>query len=322
MSDLAAITCLFSYVKNDYIAKRHRQFRRKLEKQGVELFTIELAFFDEEYLLKEEDTYLRLRTNTVLWHKETLLNILVKRLPPRIKKIAWLDCDIFIEDDNWAEEASELLDKHTVVQLGRKHLYLNKQGQIERTHMTLGYGLHHGSPDWNNYAKHHPGLGWVSSRDLFSKYGGLFEYGLSGGGDGMMGYIFANGTGGDPNDMKNWVMDWKLGFYSKHSPTIIDKLKDYKDRVAPYVNGSVSYLDSRVFHGYHAPQRRRGYASRPKVLSGIDFHKDLLKDKNGLFKWKDMRYNLVFEKFFSMKDSQENLKKNISYDEVNIENIL
>ena len=31
---------------------------------------------------------------------------------------------------------------------------------------------------------------------------------------------------------------------------------------------------------------------------------------------------LVFEEFFSMKDKQEGLTKNISYEKINIENIL
>ena len=103
---------------------------------------------------------------------------------------------------------------------------------------------------------------------------------------------------------------------------MIDKLRDYRDMVAPYVDGSVSYLDTKVFHRYHAPQSRRGYLSRPSVLNGINLHKDITKDQNGLFKWTNMRYNLVFEEFFSMKDKQEGLTKNISYEKINIENIL
>ena len=117
--DIAAITCFFSYVKNLHAAKVHEQFKKKLEKQGVKLYTIELAFFDEDFLLG--DTYLQLRTDTVLWHKEALLNILVNRLPPHVKKIAWLDSDIFIEDDDWAKKLSRELDHYKIVQLGRKH---------------------------------------------------------------------------------------------------------------------------------------------------------------------------------------------------------
>ena len=318
--DLVAITCFFSYVKNSRAAQVHKQFKKKLEEQGVKLYTIELAFFDEDFLL--EDAYLRLRTNTVLWHKEALLNILANRLPPYVKKIAWLDSDIFIEDDDWAKKLSEELNEYKIVQLGRKHFYLTPEGKIERDHMTLGYGLHNSVEDWSNYAKYHPGLGWAASRELFSHHGGLFEYGLSGGADGMMGYIFGNGARKGSNDMKDWIVPRKYQTYQEHNPSMIDKLREYKDTVAPYVDGSVSYLDTKVFHRYHAPQSRRGYLSRPSVLNGINLHKDVRKDQNGLFKWTNMRYNLVFEKFFSMKDKQENLQRNISYEKVNIKSVL
>ena len=318
--NLAAITCFFSYAQNSLSVQRYKEFKANLERQGVKLYAVELAFDDEEFLLG--DVYLRLRTDTVLWHKESLLNILVKRLPPYVKKIAWLDCDIFIEKSNWSEEVSDLLNDYKIVQLGSEHIYLDNAGHIQRQHKTLGYGAHHQKADWGNYAEYHPGLGWAASRDLFSKCGGLFNYGLSGGADGMMGYIFANGKGEDPNNMRTWIREERYELYKEFCPTIIEKLEDYKNAIAPYVNGSVTYLDSKVWHRYHAPQSRRGYMSRPEVLRGIDLNKDLLKSDSGLFKWRDMRYNLVFEKFFSMKDKQEGLQNNISYEKVNIQNIL
>ena len=319
--DIAAITCFFSYAKNPHSVQRYKEFKARLKRQGVDLYTIELAFFDEDYLL-DEDVYLRLRTDTVLWHKESLLNILAKRLPPHIKKIAWLDCDIEIADEAWPAKVSKLLNEYKVVQLGREHLYLAPNGRIERKHSTLGYGLHSGAKDWGNYAKYHPGLGWASSRELFSSYGGLFEYGLSGGADGMMGYIFGGGAKTGDNDMKDWILPRKYKLYEECVPSMIDKLREFRDKTVEYVNGSVTYLDSTIWHKYHAPQRRRGYLSRPNILKGIDLYKDLKKDDFGLFKWKDMRYNLVFKKFFSMKDKQEGLQSNISYEKVNIENIL
>ena len=321
MDDLAAITCFFSYVKNSHAVKRHEEFKARLQKQGVTLYTIELAFFDEDYLLGD-DVYLRLRTNTVLWHKECLLNILVKRLPPYVKKVAWLDCDIEIADDEWPAKVSSLLNEYKIVQLGREHLYLAPNGRIERKHSTLGYGVQSGAEDWGNYAKYHPGLGWASSRELFSRYGGLFEYGLSGGADGMMGYIFGGGARTGEDDMKDWILPRKYKLYEEHSPSIINKLKEFRDKTAKYVNGSVTYLDTKIRHKYHAPQGRRGYLSRPNILKGIDLYKDVSKDESGLFKWRDMRYNLVFKKFFSMKDNQEQLRNNISYKEINIESIL
>ena len=319
--DLAAITCFFSYAKNLQAVQRYKEFKSTLEKQGVKLYTIELAFFDEDYLL-DGNVYLRLRTDTVLWHKEALLNILANRLPPHVKKIAWLDSDIFIEDDDWAKKLSRDLDHYNVIEIGREHIYLNKEGDVEREHMTSGYAIHHKISTWKDFSKYHPGLGWASRRELFTQHGGLFKYGLSGGGDGVMAYIFGKSRWLSMRkmEMSNWMPDWKYNIFKDGCPSMIEKVKEYRDKVIPYVDGKVSYLDSRVIHKYHAPVARRNYMSRPHVLKGIDLHNDILEDSNGLFKWRDMRYNKVFETFFNMKDNQSNDR--VSYKNVNIGGLL
>ena len=320
-NDFAAVTCFFSYVKNAHAVQRYKEFKDNLERQGVRLYTIELAFFDEDFLLKD-DVYLRLRTDTVLWHKESLLNALVKRLPPRIKKIAWLDCDIEIEDDNWSEKARDLLEKYNVIEMGREHIYLDKEGDVEREHMTSGYAIHHKISEWKDFSKYHPGLGWASRRELFTQCGGLFKYGLSGGGDGIMAYIFGKSRWLSMRkmEMSNWMPDWKYNIFKDGCPSMIEKVKEYRDKVIPYVDGKVSYLDTKVIHRYHAPAGRRNYMTRPHVLNGIDLCNDLSEGSNGLFEWKDMRYNKVFETFFNMKDDQN--RGSVRYTKVNVKNIL
>ena len=49
--DIAAITCFFSYAKNPHSVQRYKEFKARLKRQGVDLYTIELAFFDEDYLM-------------------------------------------------------------------------------------------------------------------------------------------------------------------------------------------------------------------------------------------------------------------------------
>ncbi len=167
LDDFTAITCFFSYTKNSYAIKRYKEFRDNLERQGVRLYTIELAFNNEEYLL-DGDIYLRYRTDTVLWHKESLLNSLVKRLPPHIKKVAWLDSDIFIEDDTWALEASKALDKHKLLQIGKDYHFLKESTPDsddwdikERSSMkTIGWAYVNTPRKKCDFKYHHVGLGY------------------------------------------------------------------------------------------------------------------------------------------------------------------
>jgi hypothetical protein len=305
MSDLAAITCFFSYAKNPYAVKRYKEFQENLHRQGVRLYTVELAFFDRDYLLNPivdwEPTYthlpiyLKLRSNTVLWHKESLLNELVKKLPPHIKKVAWLDSDIFIQDDSWARRTSELLDEDKLVQIGSNFHFLKENGEKERPSMRSIAYAYKNSPDKQcDFKYNHVGLGWAANRDFFDKVG-LFDYDVTGAGDTITYY-----SAGGLMDLKG--TKWIRNVYQKKCPTILDHVTKYAEKSYSYTKGKVNYLDVDVRHMYHGPRGRRGYYSRMDLLKGIDFNNDIFRDTSGLFEWKDKRRNKPFEVFFSMKD--------------------
>lgn len=324
MNDFAVITCFFSYAKNYYAIKRYKEFQENLNRQGVKLYTVELAFFDNGYLLHPDDEpeprevlletshgfsdrlpiYLRLRTDTVLWHKETLLNILVKRLPPHIKKIAWLDSDIFIQDDDWAQKISKLLDKDKLVQIGSDFHFLKEDGEKERSSMKSIAFAYKNLPDKKcDFKYHHVGLGWAANRDFFNEVG-LFDYDITGAGDTIT-YYSAGGL------MKEKGTEWIRHVYKKKCPTILDHLSKYAEKCHAHVKGKINYLDVEVNHMYHGHMERRGYFSRMDLLKGIDFNKDMFRDNSGLFEWKDKKRNKPFEIFFSMKD--EHMDKKCEY---------
>src|SRR5437867_4278139 len=52
----------------------------------------------------------------ILWQKERLLNLALRTLPPSCKKVAWIDCDVVFQADDWAERTSRLLDRFMLVQ--------------------------------------------------------------------------------------------------------------------------------------------------------------------------------------------------------------
>ena len=303
--DFAVITCFFSYSKNSYAIKRYKEFRDNLKRQGVRLCTIELAFNDEEYLL-DGDVYLRYRSDTVLWHKEALLNSLAKKLPPFITKVAWLDSDIFIQDDTWADKVSQMLEEHRLIQIGR-HFYFLKESVLnsgewdkeERSSMnTIGWAYVNEPSKKCDFKYHHVGLGWAANRKFFEDVS-LFDYDVTGTGDTVT-YFSSAGL------MEQKETAWISNFYKKNSPTILPYLNEYKKKAYDYVQGKISYLDTDVNHRYHCPVERRGYYSRMDLLKGINYKHDIIRDRNDLFKWKNKSMNKPFEIFFSMKDSHVN----------------
>jgi hypothetical protein len=299
--DIAAITSFFSYVKNDQAIKRYYEFKENLSRQNVDLYTIELAFFDEEFLL-DDDIYLRLRSDSVLWHKESLLNILVKRLPPHIKKVVWLDADVFIQDDDWDKKMGDMLDSERLVQIGSTFHFM-KESELnnglwteeERCSMkTIGHAYKNTPEHMANFKHHHVGLGWGANRDFFDEVG-LFDYDVTGTGDTIT-YLSCAGL----VDVKD--SEWIKRRYSQDCPTILPLREDYKKRAWEYAEGRVNYLDTEVIHRYHCPVKRRGYFSRLDLLKGLNYNTHFERDRNGLLQWKDKRMNKPFEIFFSMKD--------------------
>ena len=52
----------------------------------------------------------------MLWQKERLLNLALAALPDRCDAVAWLDCDVVFEDDDWPARAVEALQRFPLIQ--------------------------------------------------------------------------------------------------------------------------------------------------------------------------------------------------------------
>ncbi len=321
--DLVAITSFFSYAKNSYAIKRYKEFKNNLQRQGVKLYTVELAFGDEDFLL-DDDVYLRYRSNTVVWQKESLLNSLVKRLPPHIKKVAWLDSDIFIRDDDWAIQLSRMLDQYKLIQIGSLFHFLKESkmnsGVFDKKECkdfpTIGYAFQNDKDNKCNFKKYHVGLGWAANRDFFD-HGGLFDYDPTGAGD-LITYFASAGLIDHPD--ASW---WMRDIYGNNCKSILPIVNDYVSKIYDYAKGQVSYLETEVTHRYHGPLCRRGYITRLDLLKGINYDIHLQRDSNGLLKWTDNEagMNKPFEIFFMSKDNHEVKGVNYTGIEKNYEHV-
>ena len=113
-SDVWAITSYFNPTGSHRRRVNFEVFRQKL---NVPFVVVELAT-DQPFELGPHDApiVVQIRSSSVLWHKERLLNIAVQHVPRRISNIAWIDCDVIFGNDSWAEEASKALCKSALVQ--------------------------------------------------------------------------------------------------------------------------------------------------------------------------------------------------------------
>jgi hypothetical protein len=112
-ASLWAITCYFNPVGYHRRLENYRIFRQRLK---VPLVAVELSF-DKKFQLAswDADILVELCSTTVLWQKERLLNVALRSLPGVCDKVAWLDCDILFENEDWVERASRALDEFALV---------------------------------------------------------------------------------------------------------------------------------------------------------------------------------------------------------------
>ncbi|MGH9765711.1 MAG: hypothetical protein ACREDR_16890, partial [Blastocatellia bacterium] len=175
---------------NPMVYKRRRYnydiFSRAIRQSGIPMLTVECAFNDEGYNLPESYDVVRVRSQSLLWQKERLINLAATWLPSTCRYVAWLDCDILFTNSNWARDTIELLNRFQLVQLFETCNRLpesnstSDRGDVcpsfvsvtQREGFVTGKFQLHG----------HTGYGWAARRELLDRYG-LYEYGIAGSGD-------------------------------------------------------------------------------------------------------------------------------------------
>src|SRR5262245_43635098 len=121
---LWAITAYFDPLGTGSRLHAYREFRRRLT---VPLVAVELSYNGACDLEPGDAALLiRLEGGSVLWQKECLLNVALRALPEQCDAVAWCDCDIVFEREDWARVAREALSECALLQPFSRLWYLNK----------------------------------------------------------------------------------------------------------------------------------------------------------------------------------------------------
>ncbi len=134
----------------------------------------------------------------MMWQKEAMLNIALKKLPSECDKIAWIDSDVIFENDQWIEQTSCLLEKYRVIQPFSMFTQM-KEGQVpENINMTkIEFGFYENQKYFGCiYARNyridrdgHSGFVWASRRSVFENLG-LYDRHILGSADTILSYAF------------------------------------------------------------------------------------------------------------------------------------
>jgi hypothetical protein len=311
-SESRKIWAITSYFNPSKYKRRSINYRQFLARLCVPLVTVELSF-DGSYELGSDDAdvLIQIPASTVLWHKESLLNVALSKVPADVPHIAWLDCDIWFERQDWVDAALVELQTHRVIQLFADLRHLNDaeslqpddhaRAALERPATALGSVYVHGrrsagvtsfAPDNRPLLKTPSfGIAWAADAALL-RHHSFYDAMIIGSGDRAMACA-ALGT-------------HKAAIARLHlSP---ERAAHYLRWALPYfaaVQGKVGYIPGSVFHLWHGNLEDRYYKVRHRALAQLDFipDRDLERERSGVWRWRNppLEVERFFQQYFDAR---------------------
>lgn len=285
--ELWVVTSYFNPTGSRRRLLNYRQFRRCL---AAPLLTVELSFGVPPALAAPDaDILLQCRDGDVMWQKERLLNHALAHLPDVCKQVAWIDCDLIFDSDDWLAQAGAALSQAPVVQLFTtlRHAPVDAD-PTALAGRALGWSqpsvmasiARNGNPATalgsvmiRGPASPSPGMAWAARRTLLQAHG-FYDRCIVGGGD----TAFACAALGCPEvaarlhqmnpHQRSTYLNWAEGLFSD-------------------VGGHVACLGGTVHHLWHGDLQHRQSSARHARLGPHEFdpRRDLTPGRDGAWRW-------------------------------------
>lgn len=280
MNRFWCITAIFN--PSGYASRiaNYQTFKERLEKQNIKLLTVELTFNDQKHTLPPSETVLHLRSNSVMWQKERLLNYAISNLPHDCDRFAWVDADLLLPD-GWDRMLMDKLDHSDFVQLFQTVSHLAQDDrEYHKESQNVKQGVIWQKKTHDNWLENRisrkllhaePGFGWGAVRAALPR--GLYDRLIVGSGD-------------------NFLVDCLLEsrvlhhYWMKLTDHMLNDLEEWKLNFIKETDRSVDYLPINVCHLWHGSMKDRAYHTRDLIFREHDFDpKKDIKMVNNVWEW-------------------------------------
>jgi hypothetical protein len=303
MDKLCVISVYFNPAKYKALLENYLYFSSQIKKQQIKLITVECAFDGDPFQIPKEEGVYQLRSNSVMWQKERLINYGISRLPDDCDYFAWIDGDIILPD-NWQDIAIQELQKSDIIQLYKKVYHLPKGlknhdgSKVPFLQSVLWQKLIHKNWLQRRKAKElsfsTPGFAWAAKRDLFQNLN-IYDKNIVGSGDTFI---------------VDCLLDsWDIhGFAQKFTPAMKEHMLDYCNLLRKR-NPKIGYLPIDICHLYHGSLKNRSYMDRHQAI--LDNNYDPMNDialVNDVYEWasnKTSMHESIKNYFFSRLEDDE-----------------
>ena len=297
------ITPYFNPQKYKALLRNHNIFAKRLVDQGANLLTVELTFNDESPELNNTKygKTIHLKSNSIMWQKEQIVNYAIKNCMENETKFAWIDCDILFDDSSWIKRAEEKLDSADIIQLFKKVFLLNQGNtyygdshEMIFQGVVWQYKLH---KNWLPRRKNkelpfsHPGFAWAARKDAFPN--GLYPFSVTGSGDTLM--------------VDALLDSWDIHSYArKFTPELRNSINEWCSKLKPL---KIDYIPEDIYHLWHGSIKNRAYTTRHNILVEYNFNPTVdVVEKNGVLEWnsdKPELHNAIKEYFLHRNEDND-----------------
>jgi len=302
---LHVVTCVSNPMLWKSRIALYNNFQQHMLDSGVKLTTIECAFGERPFEIEAHPdvNLIQVRSNTLIWNKENLLNLAIARLPEDWRYVAWIDADIHFKNKDWAVDTLNALQLYDVIQPWTHCYDLGPKGEHLTLHTSFCHIAHtKGIPPKDVNAKYgarpfpHPGYAWAATRTTIEGCGGLLETAYLGAGDHHMALAF-------------------LGLADRSFPPKINTI--YKQLVMAWearavrsTLGNLGYIPGTIEHMWHGSKTKRQYVNRWDILISHEFNPitHVHKNSQGVaeFSCNNPKLRLAIDKYFRERDEDEN----------------
>jgi hypothetical protein len=283
-AELWAITSFFNPFGYKTKSANYRRFREHLK---APLLAVELGY-GPGFELDETaaDILIQLPGRDILWQKERLLNVALAALPQSCRKVAWVDCDVIFEADDWSERTRALLDEVMLAQ-PYSHAHRMPRGWTPGNELPADASLRRSAPFLLSTGMSladcmgRPaesigcslGYAWAARRDLLEAHH-FYDACIIGGGDAAIvraAYgCFEEATRAHHMNLARaeHFLQWARPFHAA-------------------VRGRVSFVSGNLFHLWHGESGHRSYRERQRGFAafGFDPRSDIAIEEGGAWRW-------------------------------------
>lgn len=285
--DAIVISCYFNPQESPYRLKAFKIFYDSIK--HLNHMIIECVIGNSKPQLEQNENIQRVYTENLLWHKEALLNTIVKALPKKYKYVFWVDADVLFTNKDWLVEGVAQLQKNNIVQPFEYCVHLEKDEtkpdfdteplKWNSSHPALrhpkmwrsfcaNFATDREISENSNYDVHgHVGFAWGARREVLEAVP-LYDRALIGGAD----HIIAHAAAGQiPHTC-----------ITKSFTENIDEVNEWSKQFYSAVQGKISYVKGDLYHIWHGDIDKRQYLKRIQDYTPT-IKQIKQKDSNGLY---------------------------------------